>query len=38
MVWDTFRTEETASILGDQDIILDADAAEVLVGLQHLVV
>ena len=38
MVRDALRSEESAAVLGNQYIILDADAAKVLVGLQLLVV
>ena len=34
VVGDALRAEETATVLRDQDIILDADAAEVLIGLE----
>ena len=34
VVGDALATQETASVLGDQHIVLDADATEVLVGLK----
>ena len=34
MIRDTLRSEESATLLRDEDIVLDADATEVLIGLQ----
>lgn len=33
MIWDAVGSEESATILGDEYIILDADTSEVFVGL-----
>ena len=34
MVWDALCAEETATVVGDENVVFDADAAEVLVGFQ----
>ena len=38
MVGDAALAEETAAVLGDEQVVLNADSTEVLVGLQLLVV
>ena len=35
VVWNTLFSEETATVLGYEEVILDADAAKVLVGFQE---
>ena len=35
VVWNTLFPEETATVLGYEEVILDADAAKVLVGLKQ---